>query len=83
MASRCCGTSGPSARGAASGWAKDLGLVRDGLDTPSLRGLHDTAPYLHDGSALTVEAAIRRMPGGETLNDDERAALGLYLLGLE
>ena len=70
------GTLGP-------GSGQRLGEELTGLDTPSLRGLHDTAPYLHDGSALTVEAAIRRMPGGEALNDDERAALGLYLLGLE
>jgi len=26
----------------------------DGLDTPGLRGLHATAPYLHDGSAATL-----------------------------
>jgi YVTN family beta-propeller protein len=29
-----------------------------GLDTPTLRGVWNTAPYLHDGSAATIEAAI-------------------------
>ena len=30
------------------------------FDTPSLRGVFDTAPYLHDGSAATLEEAIAR-----------------------
>ncbi len=30
----------------------------DGLDTPTLLGLWSSAPYLHDGSAATVEQAI-------------------------
>ncbi|MEZ4266202.1 MAG: EGF domain-containing protein [Myxococcota bacterium] len=29
-----------------------------GLDVPTLRGLWDTAPYLHDGSAATVREAV-------------------------
>jgi cytochrome c peroxidase len=28
------------------------------FDTPALRGLTDSAPYLHDGSALTLEAVL-------------------------
>ncbi|MCB9795631.1 MAG: PKD domain-containing protein [Alphaproteobacteria bacterium] len=35
-----------------------LGGPLDGLDTPTLLGAWDTAPYLHDGSAETLEAAI-------------------------
>ena len=31
-----------------------------GIDTPTLRDVWATAPYLHDGSAPTVEEAIRR-----------------------
>lgn len=31
-----------------------LGEVLDGLDTPTLRGLWKSAPYLHDGSAATL-----------------------------
>lgn len=33
---------------------KRLGGNLDGLDTPTLRGLWKTAPYLHDGSAATL-----------------------------
>ena len=35
-----------------------LGLALDGLDTPTLLGLATSAPYLHDGSAQTLQAAI-------------------------
>jgi YVTN family beta-propeller protein len=35
-------------------------------DTPTLWGLSDSAPYFHDGSAATLEAALNRVtPGGE------------------
>ncbi len=34
-------------------------LVANGLDTPTLRGLWDGAPYLHDGSAPDLAAAVR------------------------
>jgi len=33
-------------------------LVGNGLDTPTLRGLWDGAPYLHDGSAQDLAAAV-------------------------
>lgn len=35
-----------------------LGGALDGLDTPTLRGLWKTAPYLHDGSAPTLRAVL-------------------------
>jgi YVTN family beta-propeller protein len=37
-----------------------LGDARDGcaFDTPALRGLSDSAPYLHDGSAATLDDVI-------------------------
>jgi PKD repeat protein len=35
-----------------------LGGPLDGLDTPTLLGSWDTAPYLHDGSAPDLETAI-------------------------
>jgi YVTN family beta-propeller protein len=42
-------------------------------DTPSLRGLYDSAPYFHDGSAPTLHDALTRFsPGGE---HDVRGAL--------
>lgn len=58
--------------------------------TRSLWGLADTAPYLHDGRAQTVDAAIE-WHGGDAepvraawraLSDAERAELRLFLLSL-
>jgi YVTN family beta-propeller protein len=37
---------------------KRLGGNLAGLDTPGLKGLWDTAPYLHDGSAATLEDVL-------------------------
>lgn len=34
-------------------------LVGNGLDTPTLRGVWQTAPYLHDGSAPDLQTAVR------------------------
>ncbi|MBS1152299.1 MAG: hypothetical protein H6Q89_3997, partial [Myxococcaceae bacterium] len=36
----------------------DLARLPNGLNTPSLLGLARSAPYLHDGSALTLKARI-------------------------
>jgi cytochrome c peroxidase len=60
------------------------------FDTPQLRGLWDSAPYLHDGSAETLDDVVTRMldavaQSGEPLPDldaDDRAALVEYLRGL-
>jgi CxxC motif-containing protein (DUF1111 family) len=58
--------------------------------TRSLWGLADTPPYLHDGRAPTVHDAILAH-GGEArqarqgylaLDDDDRAALRVFLLSL-
>ena len=35
---------------------KRLGEDLDGFDTPTLLGLWDTAPYLHDGSAKNLQS---------------------------
>lgn len=35
-----------------------LGGALSGLDTPTLRGVWATAPYLHDGSAATLKAVL-------------------------
>lgn len=40
-----------------------LGGFLDGIDTPSLFGLWNTAPYLHDGSAETIKDAIEAHSG--------------------
>ncbi|HVK86460.1 MAG TPA: di-heme oxidoredictase family protein [Kofleriaceae bacterium] len=58
--------------------------------TRPLWGLADTAPYLHDGRASTIDEAIL-LHGGEAqasrdafaaLPDEERAALRVYLMSL-
>jgi large repetitive protein len=47
-----------------------IGTIRDssgsatkGIDTPTLRGLFDSAPYLHDGSALTLQEVFETVAG--------------------
>jgi YVTN family beta-propeller protein len=60
------------------------------FDTPQLRGLADSAPYLHDGSAASLSDVVPVMlracaPPGEAppaLSDDEKTALVEYLRGL-
>jgi cytochrome c peroxidase len=37
---------------------KRMGAPLDGIDTPTLRGLWNTAPYLHDGSAATLRDVL-------------------------
>jgi YVTN family beta-propeller protein len=53
--------------------AGDDVLGAEGFDTPSLTGLATSAPYLHDGSAATLNEAVRH--GGVPLDDDLRAYL--------
>jgi cytochrome c peroxidase len=58
------------------------------FDTPSLRGIRDTAPYLHDGSANTLrDLLVARNPNdqhGQTsqLSSGELDALVAYLQSL-
>jgi cytochrome c peroxidase len=42
---------------------KRLGGVLNGIDTPSLRGVWSSAPYLHNGSAPDLETAIQAHSG--------------------
>lgn len=64
--------------------------------TPSLRNISKSAPYFHDGSVASLEAAVRYMAGGgyanrnlsplladRGLNDEEVAALVAFLGSLE
>jgi YVTN family beta-propeller protein len=57
--------SGPDFTDSASGTLRDVGTIKPssgqrmgasltGFDTPTLRGVWDSAPYLHDGSAATL-----------------------------
>ena len=55
-----------------------LGAVLTGFDTPTLRGLWNTAPYLHDGSALTVSDAIAAH-SGVSLSAGDLANLAAYV----
>lgn len=55
-----------------------LGATLTGLDTPTLRGLWDGAPFLHDGSAPTLEAAIAAHQG-VNLSATQLNQLGAYL----
>ncbi|HSH93868.1 MAG TPA: Ig-like domain-containing protein, partial [Roseimicrobium sp.] len=50
-----------------------LGLPLPGIETPTLRGLWETAPYLHDGSAATLEQVFAVATG--TTYPAENAAL--------
>lgn len=52
------------------------GMALDGLDTPSLLGVHATAPYLHDGSAVNLREAIQAHDSAADLSE---AALSLIV----
>ena len=60
------------------------------FDTPALRGLADSAPYLHDGSAATLDAVVPIMlkattlggPPEPTLSAGDQRALVEYLRSL-
>jgi len=56
------------------------------FDTPTLRGVSDSAPYLHDGSAATLEDVFRIAthmdPAASQLSDDDLEALVAYLKSL-
>lgn len=59
-----------------------LGKALDGLDTPTLLGLWQTAPYLHDGSAKTIAEAITAHQDIDLSNDDVNR-LATYLKQLD
>ncbi len=67
--------SGPRDRGAAraTGRAQDDGLFR----TPGLRNVALTAPYLHDGGAATLDAAVARH--GIALGAGDMADIAAFL----
>ncbi|MBO8163999.1 MAG: beta-propeller fold lactonase family protein [Brevibacillus sp.] len=59
------------------------------FDTPTLRGVWATAPYLHDGSAQTIyDVLVTRNPQGkhgrvQELSEEELEALIEYVLSIE
>jgi MYXO-CTERM domain-containing protein len=66
-----------------------LGGELAGIDTPTLLGIWQTAPYLHDGSAPTLrDVLVTRNPDGlhgetASLSEQELAALEAYLLQID
>lgn len=62
-----------------------IGATLTGLDTPTLRGLWNTGPYLHDGSAATLlDVLTTQNPSDQhgatsTLTSTERNQLVAYL----
>ena len=64
-----------------------MGGPLTGLDTPTLKGLWATAPYLHDGSAATVQAAVAAhdvaSQGGTPLSSADLDAVEAYLLQID
>jgi len=65
---------------AASG--QRLGGTLSGIDTPTLLGAWATAPYLHDGSAATLQGAIAAH-NGITLTDSELDQLAALIRELD
>lgn len=47
-----------------------LGATLTGIDIPTLRDVWKTAPYLHDGSAPTLAAAVRAHAGNTLAGND-------------
>ncbi len=63
----------------APGIKHDIGTNPDfQLDTPTLRDVWATAPYLHDGSASTLEESIKAH-ASISMTDSERSSLAAYL----
>jgi len=55
------------------------------LRVPSLRNVATTAPYFHDGSAATLDEAVRKMAGAQldlTLTDRQVDEIVAYLKSL-
>ena len=54
-----------------------------GLDVPTLKDIWFTSPYLHDGSALSLEAVMNEHLGFESLSNQQRDDLIEYLNQLD
>src|SRR5690606_6410293 len=56
----------------------------NGFDVPSLLGLHASAPYLHDGSAASLDVVLTNEAHvGRRLTSDEVAELVRFLIGID
>lgn len=56
-----------------------LGGALTGIDTPTLRGVWASAPYLHDGSAATLEDVFRTSAGTTYLAESAQVSGGAYI----
>lgn len=59
-----------------------LGGELDGLDTPTLLGLWNSGPYLHDGRAQTISESISAHDGYEELSPEILSSIENFLLSL-
>ena len=70
------------------GTATEDEVIGPAFDTPSLRGLYDSAPYFHDGSASSIKETLSRPSAGSEhdmrtiLTDEEMNDLVNFLLAL-
>jgi mono/diheme cytochrome c family protein len=89
FASSGCGTchGGAAFSDSATGALHDVGTLgpasgpQASLDTPTLRGLWETGPYLHDGSRTLAEAVLAH--AGVSLSAPELAQLVAYLVQID
>lgn len=76
-----CVTTGPFPDQAARDLEQTLHTACD-FDTPTLRGIFATPPYLHDGSAPTLRDVLDRFPFSSGLPDADKDDLVAYMLTL-
>jgi cytochrome c peroxidase len=72
------GTTQPS-----SGMGIGAPLSGVGFETPTLQGIWDTAPYLHNGSAATLDEVLDYESHVGVLSPGERGELVAYLLQID
>ncbi len=58
-------------------------LGQNGFDVPTLLGVSSSAPYLHDGSATTLEDVLKNPNHVSPLSETERAELTVFLEGID
>jgi YVTN family beta-propeller protein len=58
-------------------------LGQNGFDVPTLLGLGSSAPYLHDGSATTLEEVLRNPQHAPSLTETETSDLILFLHSID
>lgn len=59
------------------------GMPLLGIETPTLRGLWETPPYLHNGSAATLDAVLDQHNNGIVFSSAERDDLIAFLMQID